>query len=147
MTAQAQTTARPKAARGRRSPRTILRNAFITTFMIFLAMYPVFDSFFGWGKMGAMPAILIYTLLALGLNIVVGFAGLLDLGYVAFFAIGGSTLGHARSVVSSPSRPLGLKMRISTSRANTTDSVHFGSTTLSETAAIMPISIPPMNAP
>lgn len=31
---------------------------------------------------------LIYILLALGLNIVVGFAGLLDLGYIAFFAVG-----------------------------------------------------------
>jgi branched-chain amino acid transport system permease protein len=31
---------------------------------------------------------LLYCLLALGLNIVVGYAGLLDLGYVAFFAIG-----------------------------------------------------------
>src|SRR5256885_1086002 len=30
----------------------------------------------------------IYALLALGLNVVVGFAGLLDLGYIAFFAIG-----------------------------------------------------------
>src|SRR6516164_2052295 len=100
MTAQAQTTTRSNAARGRRSPRTILRNAFITTFMIFLAMYPVFDSFFGWGKMGAMPAILIYTLLALGLNIVVGFAGLLDLGYVAFFAIGGYTAAFLTSPVS-----------------------------------------------
>jgi branched-chain amino acid transport system permease protein len=30
----------------------------------------------------------IYVLLALGLNVVVGFAGLLDLGYIAFFAIG-----------------------------------------------------------
>jgi len=29
-----------------------------------------------------------YVMMALGLNIVVGFAGLLDLGYVAFFAIG-----------------------------------------------------------
>ncbi|HTD35087.1 MAG TPA: hypothetical protein VK665_15590, partial [Candidatus Elarobacter sp.] len=29
-----------------------------------------------------------FVLLALGLNIVVGFAGLLDLGYAAFFAIG-----------------------------------------------------------
>ena len=29
-----------------------------------------------------------YALLALGLNVVVGFAGLLDLGYVAFYAIG-----------------------------------------------------------
>src|SRR5581483_9720536 len=33
----------------------------------------------------------IYVLLALGLNIVVGFAGLLDLGYAAFFAIGAYT--------------------------------------------------------
>jgi branched-chain amino acid transport system permease protein len=31
---------------------------------------------------------LLYVLLALGLNIVVGFAGLLDLGFVAFFAVG-----------------------------------------------------------
>ena len=31
---------------------------------------------------------LLYTMLALGLNIVVGFAGLLDLGYVAFYAVG-----------------------------------------------------------
>jgi len=31
---------------------------------------------------------LLYVLLALGLNIVVGFAGLLDLGYIAFFAVG-----------------------------------------------------------
>jgi branched-chain amino acid transport system permease protein len=31
---------------------------------------------------------LLYVLLALGLNIVVGFAGLLDLGYIAFYAVG-----------------------------------------------------------
>jgi branched-chain amino acid transport system permease protein len=34
----------------------------------------------------------IYALMAMGLNIVVGFAGLLDLGYVAFFAIGAYTM-------------------------------------------------------
>ncbi|HLW16938.1 MAG TPA: branched-chain amino acid ABC transporter permease [Actinomycetota bacterium] len=34
----------------------------------------------------------IYALLAMGLNVVVGFAGLLDLGYVAFFAIGAYTM-------------------------------------------------------
>jgi branched-chain amino acid transport system permease protein len=34
---------------------------------------------------------LLYVLLALGLNIVVGYAGLLDLGYIAFFAVGGYT--------------------------------------------------------
>ncbi len=34
---------------------------------------------------------LIYGMLALGLNIVVGFAGLLDLGYIAFYAVGAYT--------------------------------------------------------
>jgi branched-chain amino acid transport system permease protein len=36
---------------------------------------------------------LAFVVMALGLNIVVGFAGLLDLGYVAFFAIGAYTIG------------------------------------------------------
>lgn len=36
---------------------------------------------------------LLFVVLALGLNIVVGFAGLLDLGYAAFFAIGAYTVG------------------------------------------------------
>jgi branched-chain amino acid transport system permease protein len=36
---------------------------------------------------------LAYVVMALGLNVVVGFAGLLDLGYVAFFAIGAYTMG------------------------------------------------------
>jgi branched-chain amino acid transport system permease protein len=40
----------------------------------------------------------IYVLMGLGLNIVVGFAGLLDLGYVAFYAIGAYTL----AVLTSP---------------------------------------------
>jgi branched-chain amino acid transport system permease protein len=35
----------------------------------------------------------LYILMGLGLNIVVGFAGLLDLGYVAFFAIGAYVMG------------------------------------------------------
>ncbi|MFO7707456.1 MAG: hypothetical protein R6V84_04720 [Desulfobacterales bacterium] len=40
----------------------------------------------------------LYVLLGLGLNIVVGFAGLLDLGYVAFFAIG----SYAVAILTSP---------------------------------------------
>ena len=40
-----------------------------------------------------MGTVGIYVLLGLGLNIVVGLAGLLDLGYVAFFAIGAYTVG------------------------------------------------------
>jgi branched-chain amino acid transport system permease protein len=38
--------------------------------------------------MGVIARICLYAVLALGLNIVVGFAGLLDIGYVAFFGIG-----------------------------------------------------------
>ena len=45
----------------------------------------------------------LYTLMGLGLNIVVGFAGLLDLGYVAFFAIGAYTTGVLTSL-----SPLGV---------------------------------------
>src|SRR3989338_3287091 len=40
----------------------------------------------GWVRIAAFA--LLYVMLALGLNIVVGYAGLLDLGYVAFFAVG-----------------------------------------------------------
>jgi branched-chain amino acid transport system permease protein len=88
------------ARRARRSPGEILRNAFLVTFFIMLAIYPVLDKTFGFGKMGSFPAILIYALLALGLNIVVGFAGLLDLGYAAFFAIGGYTAAFLTSPIS-----------------------------------------------
>jgi branched-chain amino acid transport system permease protein len=41
---------------------------------------------------------LLYVMLALGLNIVVGFAGLLDLGYIAFYAVG----AYAYALLSSP---------------------------------------------
>ena len=45
---------------------------------------------------------LLYVLLALGLNIVVGYAGLLDLGYVAFFAVG----AYLMAILTSPDGPL-----------------------------------------
>ena len=41
----------------------------------------------------------IYALLALGLNVVVGYAGLLDLGYIAFYAIGAYTTAYFTSTV------------------------------------------------
>ncbi|MGC8873782.1 MAG: branched-chain amino acid ABC transporter permease [Chloroflexia bacterium] len=44
----------------------------------------------------------LFALMGLGLNIVVGFAGLLDLGYVAFFAIGAYTMGVLTSPEISP---------------------------------------------
>jgi branched-chain amino acid transport system permease protein len=46
----------------------------------------------------------LYTLLALGLNIVVGYAGLLDLGYVAFYAVG----SYLTALLTSPLSALGL---------------------------------------
>ena len=53
-----------------------------------LLILPLVLQFFGsaWVRMADMA--LIYVLLALGLNIVVGYAGLLDLGYVAFYMVG-----------------------------------------------------------
>ena len=36
---------------------------------------------------------LVYVTMALGLNMIVGFAGLLDLGYVAFYALGAMVVG------------------------------------------------------
>ncbi|MBV9546128.1 MAG: branched-chain amino acid ABC transporter permease [Chloroflexi bacterium] len=86
--------------RNGQTPQSVLRNAFLVTFLILVGIYPILDKSFGFGKMGAFPAILIYTLLALGLNIVVGFAGLLDLGYAAFFAIGGYTAAFLTSPIS-----------------------------------------------
>src|SRR5437763_3875350 len=44
-------------------------------------------------KIDAGTTALAYVVMALGLNIVVGFAGLLDLGYVAFYALGALTVG------------------------------------------------------
>jgi branched-chain amino acid transport system permease protein len=107
------TTVGQQAARGERAkgngsrlrrngqtPQGVVRNAFLVTFLIFVAIYPILDRSLGLGKMGSFPAILIYALLALGLNIVVGFAGLLDLGYAAFFAIGGYTAAFLTSPIS-----------------------------------------------
>jgi ABC-type branched-subunit amino acid transport system permease subunit len=64
----------------------------------FIALVPPFSSFGtqrdwvdGFANAG------VYMLLALGLNVVVGFAGLLDLGYAAFFAIGAYTYAFGAS--------------------------------------------------
>ncbi|MBW4094950.1 MAG: branched-chain amino acid ABC transporter permease [Acidobacteria bacterium] len=49
----------------------------------------------------ALAQMSIYALVAVGLNIVVGYAGLLDLGYVAFFAVG----SYTASMLTSPDSP------------------------------------------
>jgi branched-chain amino acid transport system permease protein len=60
-------------------------------------LYPIIDKWLGIGRIGSMEGILVYVILAMGLNIVVGYAGLLDLGYAAFFAIGAYTIAFLTS--------------------------------------------------
>jgi len=70
---------------------------YLILLVAFVLFYPVLDPFlFGSGTDGRLAGYGdagYYVILALGLNIVVGFAGLLDLGYVAFFAIGSYAWG------------------------------------------------------
>jgi len=63
-----------------------------------LVVLPLAVQSFGAGWVRIMALALLYVLLALGLNIVVGYAGLLDLGFVAFYAVG----AYLYALLSSP---------------------------------------------
>ena len=71
--------------------------------MILLAMlvvaFPFIDKITALRWTAQIIFALIFVILGLGLNIVVGYAGLLDLGYAAFFAIGAYTTGMLSSPV------------------------------------------------
>src|SRR5665213_1891205 len=58
-----------------------------------LAILPFILGMAGNAWVRILDVALLYVLLALGLNIVVGYAGLLDLGYVAFYAVGAYMMG------------------------------------------------------
>ena len=58
-----------------------------------MIVFPFFASQYGNSWVRIIDLALLYIMLALGLNIVVGFAGLLDLGYIAFFAVGAYLTG------------------------------------------------------
>jgi branched-chain amino acid transport system permease protein len=60
-------------------------------------IFPFLDRIINLGWLGIVITSLIFVLLALGLNVVVGYAGLLDLGYAAFFAIGAYTAAFLSS--------------------------------------------------
>ncbi len=60
---------------------------------ILLVALPIILQLFGNAWVRIADVALLYILLAIGLNIVVGYAGLLDLGYVAFFAVGAYMYG------------------------------------------------------
>ncbi len=63
-------------------------------------LFPVVNNLLGLGWEAKSIPITLFIVLALGLNVVVGFAGLLDLGYAAFFAIGAYTMAFLTSTVS-----------------------------------------------
>jgi branched-chain amino acid transport system permease protein len=69
------------------------RNIVLAVVLLGLAsLVPLaFDPLSGW--MDTFIFVIAYVMFALGLNIVVGFAGLLDLGYVAFYAVGAYCMG------------------------------------------------------
>lgn len=73
------------------SPRR--QQATLVTLAFILIIFPFVDQVAQTSWVATAIEILIYVILALGLNIAVGYAGLLDLGYAAFFAIGAYTTG------------------------------------------------------
>jgi branched-chain amino acid transport system permease protein len=83
-----------KASAPTRAEKGFLRTHFLKIALVFLLLYPI-GIYSLVGAQGSLKwvdnfgiQILIYVMLAWGLNIVVGLAGLLDLGYVAFYAVG-----------------------------------------------------------
>ncbi len=71
---------------GKRNPRA----ARVLVILIALGA-PLIAALFGRTWVRVLDFALLYMMLALGLNLVVGFAGLLDLGYIAFYAVGAYT--------------------------------------------------------
>src|SRR5579859_8062491 len=74
-----------------RIPEAKRRRLFVMLLVILAAVFPFIDG--NDGDIDAAANATAFATLALGLNIVVGFAGLLDLGYAAFFAIGAYAYG------------------------------------------------------
>ncbi|MBV8634931.1 MAG: ABC transporter ATP-binding protein [Burkholderiaceae bacterium] len=68
------------------NPKVAYRNLAIV--LVVACVFPFLAAPFGNSWVRIVDLSLLYIMLALGLNIVVGFAGLLDLGYIAFYALG-----------------------------------------------------------
>jgi branched-chain amino acid transport system permease protein len=74
--------------------------------LILGAMFPWLDQVAGWYRVSAAANSLLLVILAVGLSVVVGFAGLLDLGYAAFFAIG----SYTTALLTSSGSQLGMSL-------------------------------------
>ncbi len=83
----------PVRARWQTWPEKRRRNITWTLIATALLAYPLLDKGLRIGTLNDVTDVMVFVVLALGLNIVVGYAGLLDLGYAAFFAIGAYAMG------------------------------------------------------
>jgi branched-chain amino acid transport system permease protein len=85
------------------------RTIILTVLVVFAVIYPILNReiFQPWNRHSSFPLpfpedavvtfMMIFCIMAIGLNIVAGFAGLLDLGYVAFYALGAYTAAFLAS--------------------------------------------------
>lgn len=79
-----------------RQGKTINRRVFYVAMGVILLIVP---PFMGLSLTNTLNLVMIYIIMGVGMNVMIGYAGLLDLGYVASFAIGAYTAG----VLTSPS--------------------------------------------
>ncbi len=82
-------------------PRRGQQTSKIVAFLLIAALVLVLPNILGAFLSDVITNVGLFVLLGLGLNIVVGFAGLLDLGYVAFYALG----IYSIAVLTSPTSP------------------------------------------
>ncbi len=85
-----------------------LRTLHAWRWVLFAAVLLTFPQFMSDPWLQMLVFVGIFVILGLGLNVVVGFAGLLDLGYVAFFAAGAYTMG----ILASPGSPDDLGLNV-----------------------------------
>ncbi len=81
-------------------PRPV-RRGLLLVLLVFAILLPHIETDAFW-QAAMVEQIAVYVLLAMGLNVVVGFAGLLDLGYVAFYAIGAYTTAWVTGALPPP---------------------------------------------
>jgi branched-chain amino acid transport system permease protein len=81
-----------RQAMGKTSTRRMRPFSYLILAIVVLA-FPFVAANYGNSWVRIIDLALLYIMLALGLNIVVGFAGLLDLGYIAFYALGAYLAG------------------------------------------------------
>lgn len=84
-----------------RPARTVNRRVFFVVVLVILLVVP---PFMGASLANTLNLVMIYIIMGVGMNVMIGYAGLLDLGYVASFAIGAYTAGilTAPSILTCP---------------------------------------------